>query len=114
MTRPIAALTLVLALLLGGAWAVKAQTTPTSPAAPPADGRVEFMVGDITYELDPRFALNACIVGERIDAGQVTLRVFGRTAVGTFEPLGLLPDTALTEDLGSHPDGYCIPLRDAS
>jgi hypothetical protein len=110
------AIALVLLLLLGGAWAAHAQTTPTSPAAPPADGRVEFQLGQAVYELDPTAAVNACIVAhdETLDTEIVTLRLFGRVAGSEqFEPEGLFP-TPMTPDLDGHPVGFCVALRGES
>jgi hypothetical protein len=86
MTRPLAALTLVLALLLGGVWAAQAQTTV---ATPPADGgSVDVPLGQFVFSVDGDQALTACVTERResMTGIFVTLQLFTRLESGDVVP----------------------------
>lgn len=109
MTRRIVAVALVALLSLSGAWAVKAQDTPTPVTG--STGTVIFAVGDNEFDLDPRAPISLCVVGvnETIDDAYVTVQVFARTIdANQFEPLGVIQTRALGDGLKL---GTCIALR---
>jgi hypothetical protein len=82
MTRPLATLTLVPLLVLGGAWAAVAQTETATGSA------VEVPFGEFVFEVDGEQALTACVVERResLTGIFVTLQLFTRLETGDVVP----------------------------
>jgi hypothetical protein len=90
---------------------------PIDARADPGDGatRIDFVLGETVYALDPAYAVNACIekVEQTVDEAILTVRLFGRVDTRSmFEPLGSFASFE-PEKFDNQNVGNCIGMEAA-